>query len=148
MITSILIPTDFSPASWNATQVGIELYQHYKEASISFLHVYPDSSRYSGKELPNVTESQLQQFKERMNHLSQNLIDFSDDKIQNVVLTGNVEKTILQFIKDHQFDLVIVGINSNGSTNEIGSHTVKVIRESGVPVMIVPNRTSHGAIAS
>lgn len=148
MITSILIPTDFSPASWNATQVGIELYQLYKETTISFLHIYPDSARYSKKELPKVAESQLQQVKERMNHLSHNLMDFSDDKIRNVVLSGNVEETMMQFIKEHSFDLVIVGINSNGHDNEIGSHTVRVIRESGVPVMIVPNRIPDGAIAS
>lgn len=75
-------------------------------------------------------------------------MDFSDDKIRNVVLSGNVEETMMQFIKEHSFDLVIVGINSNGHDNEIGSHTVRVIRESGVPVMIVPNRIPDGAIAS
>lgn len=148
MISSILIPTDFSPASWNAAQVGLELFEHYKDATISFLHVYPMSTRYSKNEKPEVAESLLLQMKERMNHLSQSLMDFSEERINNVVLSGNVEKTMLQFIKDHKFDLVIVGINSNGRTNEIGSHTVKVIKESGVPVMIVPNRSEHGAIAS
>lgn len=83
-----------------------------------------------------------------MNQLSHNISDLSDDRIKNVVLSGNVEETMMQFIKDHKFDLVIVGINSNGHNNDIGSHTVRVIKESGVPVMIVPNRSMHGAIAS
>ncbi|WP_425391083.1 universal stress protein [Ekhidna sp.] len=148
MISSILIPTDFSPASWQAAQLGVELSRIYGDATISFLHIYPISSKYAHKNGPKVNDSQLEEVKHRMNQLSHDISDLSDDRIQNVVLSGNVEETMMQFIKDHNFDLVIVGINSNGHDNEIGSHTVRVIKESGVPVMIVPNRTSHGAIAS
>jgi len=146
VISSILIPTDFSPASWNATQVGLELSQLNGNVTISFLHIYPVSSKYSKKDHPRASDYQLESVKERMNHLSRGLSDFSE-RIKNVVLSGNVEEIMLQFIKDHTFDLVIVGINSDGQTNQIGSHTVKIIRESGVPVMIVPNRSTHGAIA-
>lgn len=148
MISSILIPTDFSPASWNATQVGLELSRLHSDTVISFLHIYPISARYSAEKGQKVNELKLAEVKDRMNQLSQNLDDFSSEKINNVVLSGNVEETMLQFIKEHDFDLVIVGINSNGHSNEIGSHTVSVIQKSGVPVMIVPNRPAHGAIAS
>ena len=148
MISSILIPTDFSPASWNAAQVGLELSKLNGDATISFLHIYPVSSKYAHKNGPKATDSQLEEVKQRMNQLSHNISDLSDDRIKNVVLSGNVEETMMQFIKDHKFDLVIVGINSNGHSNDIGSHTVRVIKESGVPVMIVPNRSMHGAIAS
>ncbi|MEQ6168808.1 universal stress protein [Ekhidna sp. MALMAid0563] len=148
MISSILIPTDFSPASWQAAQMGLELSKLYKDATISFLHIYPASSRYSHKNEPTANMKQLEEVLHRMNQLSHDISDLSDDRIQNVVLSGNVEETMMKFIKEHSFDLVIVGINSNGHDNEIGSHTVRVIKESGVPVMIVPNRTSHGAIAS
>lgn len=148
MISRILIPTDFSPASWNATQVGLELSQLNRNATISFLHIYPVSSKYSKKSHPQASDHQLEEVRERMNHLSKGLSELSEERIKNVVLSGNVEETMLQFIKDHKFDLVIVGINSNGHSNDIGSHTVRVIKESGVPVMIVPNRSIHGAIAS
>ncbi|WP_424964332.1 universal stress protein [Ekhidna sp.] len=148
MISSILIPTDFSPASWNAAKVGLELSKLNGDATISFLHIYPVSSKYSHKSGSSANSKQLEEVKHRMNQLSHDISDISDDRIQNVVLSGNVEDTMMQFIKEHNFDLVIVGINSNGYDNEIGSHTVRVIKESGVPVMIVPNRTTHGAIAS
>ena len=147
MITSILIPTDFSPASWNAAKVGLELSKLNGDAIISFLHIYPVSSKYSHKS-GSANSKQLEEVKHRMNQLARDISDISDDRIQNLVLSGNVEDTMIQFIKEHSFDLVIVGINSNGHDNEIGSHTVRVIKESGVPVMIVPNRTAHGTIAS
>ncbi|WP_421765104.1 universal stress protein [Ekhidna sp.] len=147
VISSILIPTDFSPASWNATQVALELSRLNSDLVISLLHIYPNSSRYTHKNnlLP---ENKLDEVRGRMNQLAQGLLDHSEDKIKNVVLSGNVEDTLLQFIKEHDFDLVIVGINSNGQNNDIGSHTVSVIKESGVPVMIVPNKLVDGAIAS
>lgn len=148
VISSILIPTDFSPASWNATQVGLELSKLHRNATISFLHIYPVSSRYSEGEGLEATVSKLNEMQNRMNQLAQSLLDQPDKKIKNVVLSGNVEKTMIRFIREHEFDLVIVGINSNGHNNEIGSHTVKVIKESGIPVMIVPNRLTDGTIAS
>lgn len=148
MISSILIPTDFSPASWNAAQVGLELSKLHGDAIISFLHIYPESSKYSHIKGPKTKEGQLEEVKNRMNLLSHELSDISDDRIQNVVLSGNVEDTMMEFIKTHDFDLVIVGINSNGHDNEIGSHTVRVIKESGVPVMIVPNRSKYGTARS
>lgn len=148
MISSILIPTDFSPASWNATQLGLELSRLNSDLVISFLHVYPISSRYTHKDSLSPNDHKLDEVRLRMNHLAEGLIDHPEDRIKNVVLSGNVENTMLQFIKEHDFDLVIVGINSNGQNNEIGSHTVSVIKESGVPVMIVPNRVTDGAIAS
>lgn len=149
MISSILIPTDFSPASWKAAQLGLELSHIYDDAKISFLHIYPVSSKYSLNDKPKASEKLLTEVKARMNQLSNRMLEHSEEKIDNVVLSGNVEQTMLQFIKEHEFDLVIVGINSNGQNNEIGSHTVSIIKQSGVPVMIVPNSSSdHGAIAS
>ncbi|MEO9872021.1 universal stress protein [Ekhidna sp.] len=148
MISSILIPTDFSPASWSAAQFGLEISRLNDEAIISFLHVFPVSAKYAYTNELISHDSKIKEVEDRMNQLAQNLLDRAEEKIRNVVLSGNVENTTLRFIKEHQFDLVIVGINSNGRNNELGSHTVSVIKESGVPVMIVPNRSENGAIAS
>ena len=148
MISKILIPTDFSPASWNAAQVGLDFSVMNVDTTISFLHIYPLSARYAKKEDKKVNNPQLKEMKMRMNLLASKLSDKSEDFIENVVLSGNVEYTLLKFIRENHFDLVIIGINSNGQNNEIGSHTVSVIKESGIPVLIVPNRSPDGFIAS
>lgn len=145
MISSILIPTDFSPASWNATQVGLELSRLNVSTRLSLLHVYPVSSKYIQKTAEDTNQEILELMKSRMNELSHNLIEESEELINNIVLSGNVDEVMLQFIKENEFDLVIVGINSNGQNNELGSHTIRVIKESGVPVMIVPNKSTDGA---
>ena len=149
MISSILIPTDFSPASWTATQVGLELSRLSSESTISFLHIYPNSAKYSSKDTKKASQQVLEEMKDRMNQLSLSLSDQPMERINNVVLSGNVEDTMLKFIKEHKFDLVIVGVNSNGLNNEIGSHTVSLIEKSGTPVLVVPNNPApYGAIAS
>ncbi|WP_420318551.1 universal stress protein [Ekhidna sp.] len=145
MISSILIPTDFSPASWKATQVGIELSQLDGNTKLSFLHVYPIASKYLNKDIGVASQEMLERMKNRMNQLSHDLSD-AQDRIENVVLSGNVDDEMMNFIKNNHFDLVIVGINSNGANNEIGSHTIRMIKESGIPVMIVPNKSGDGAI--
>lgn len=148
MISSILIPTDFSPASWSATQFGLEISRLNSHAKLSFLHVYPVSSKHLKNGNRKATTAKMEVMKNRMNQLAHDLSEKTEDRIRNVVLAGNVEEVMMQFIKENEFDLVIVGINSNGQNNDIGSHTIKVIRESGVPVMIVPNKPENGATAS
>ncbi|GAB4230285.1 MAG: universal stress protein [Ekhidna sp.] len=144
VISNILIPTDFSPASWNATQFGLELSRQNHEVRLSLLHVYPVSN--SRKQV--VATPVLDGVKSRMNKLAKDLTS-NPEIIKNVVLSGSVEKTLIDFIKENKFDLVIVGVNSNGSTNEIGSHTASLIEKSGTPVLVVPNNPSpYGAIAS
>ena len=146
VISNILIPTDFSPASWNATQIGLEISRLNSHASLSFLHIYPVTSKYVDVGKRKTNDEELDRMRSRMNQLSHSL-SISDNEninIDNVVLSGNVDEIIAQFMHENQFDLVIVGINSNGQNNDIGSHTVKLIKESGVPVMIVPNRSDNG----
>ena len=87
----------------------------------------------------------IDQVRSRMEELSKSLIDGPEERIRNVVLSGEVEKTILNFIHKNDFDLVIVGINSNGFDNVPGSHALQVIEKSGAPVIVVPNSTdNHG----
>lgn len=148
MISSILIPTDFSPSSWNATQVGLELSRLNANAELSLLHIYPLASKYVEKGVFQVSDDILSKVKRQMNHLLDGLVAESSGQVKNVVLSGDIEDTMLEFIQKNNFDLIILGINSNGQNNELGSHTIRVIRESGVPVMIVPNNSSNGAIAS
>ena len=76
-----------------------------------------------------------------MNKLARDLIENPEEKINNVVLSGNVEETMLKFIDENEFDLVILGINGNGSDNNVGSHTLSVLEKCCTPVMVIPNNS-------
>ena len=148
MIDQILIPTDFSPAAWQATKLGMEL-ANANNAELNILHVIPTVSRFSDDKTLQQLPEKLEEVKSRMNELSKGLVEEGSIDIHNHVLPGNVAQTMLDFIRAHSYDLVILGVNSHGSGNDLGSHATLVIEKCNVPVMIVPNNAkSNGAIAS
>jgi len=77
--------------------------------------------------------------------LSNDLRTDENTKINNLVVPGNIEKELMNFVSQHSFDLVIVGVNSTGEDNSPGSHTAKLIEESGTPVLVIPNNSSLDA---
>ena len=148
VISQILIPTDFSPASWRAMKMGMEL-ASVNEACLDLLHVVPTVSRYSKDKRHQHLPEKLEEVQQRMDDLSKELTNGVPIPIQNHVLPGSVTETMLSFIMGISYDLVILGVNSHGADNEIGSHTSSIIEKCDVPVLVVPNNLrSNGAIAS
>lgn len=138
MITSIVIPTDFSPAAWKATQVGLDFIRSNGDVRLSLVHVYPIQKQLA-KEMNGELTKRLKTVENKMREFSRDLAP-SDKNIESVVLSGDIQERVLNFIQENTFDLVILGVNSNGLDNEIGSHTLQVIEKSGTPVLIVPNQ--------
>jgi nucleotide-binding universal stress UspA family protein len=139
VITNILIPTDFSPNSWLATQMAVDIAVQGK-SNLLMLHIYPIVSRFSLDKNEVALPVKLDEIKTRLNEISKDISSNSDVKIESKVLPGNIESTLLQFILDNQFDLVVLGINSHGANNELGSHSTSLIEKCGIPVLIVPNK--------
>lgn len=138
---NILIPTDFSHAAWNAVQLGLELADP-DTTVITLLHVFPSGARFNRKKKQHDIE-ELDDFKGIKQQMDDLCADFSKDRkvtLQPVILVGSVEEEICEYIEDNDFDLVIMGVNSNGQDNEPGSHTSVIIARCCVPVLVVPNR--------
>lgn len=144
MFTHILIPTDFSPAAWRAVEVALNLSDQYS-CEISILHIYPIASKFSKESNHDDLRPKLDKVKEHMVKLSNDLRTDENTKINNLVVPGNIEKELMNFVSQHSFDLVIVGVNSTGEDNSPGSHTAKLIEESGTPVLVIPNNSSLDA---
>lgn len=77
--------------------------------------------------------------------ISQDLNADNKVKINNHVVSGNIENQLLEFANQHTYDLVIVGVNSTGDDNSPGSHTTKLIEKSTTPVLVIPNNYSLDA---
>lgn len=135
MINKILISSDFSPASWQATRFAVDL-AVAKKAKISILHIIPsnDKSLENGK-----MKEKINTLKGKMDDITKKLMNGSSDLMDVVVLSGNIESTILEYIQSNGFDLIIVGRNSGGDSDEIGSHTFSILQKSQIPVMVVPD---------
>ena len=117
-------------------RVGLELAQTY-HAKVSVLHVYPIAP--SHQTMPQELFDQLDKVRTNMGTIINDLTEDKKMETTNIVIAGNVRDTLLDFVNRHDFDLVIMGVNSHGTDNTPGTHTLSVIEQSISPVLVVPN---------
>ncbi|MEQ8473227.1 MAG: universal stress protein [Marinoscillum sp.] len=139
----ILIPTDFSLVAWKAVELGVSLASD-KAVRLTLFHVYPSAAKFIG-----ISDRENDQEKAAQEVVKSQMLNFFGDlaKENNVTLEfevtkGTVSREISRHIKKHDYDLVIMGVNSHGQDNQPGSNTGRVISQCQVPVLIVPNEIS------
>ncbi len=137
---NLLVPTDFGPAAWNALNIAIEMCCE-EESTITLLHIYPSSAKFGKK-----SRKSGQSDSDEMDRIRQRMISFCGEltneknlKIESVILRGWVEEEIIDFMKRNTFDLIVMGVNSNGLNNRPGSNITKMIENTGIPLMVIPN---------
>lgn len=140
---NVLIPTDFSPAAWNAVKYAVELGTRHN-SSLTLLHVFPPIGSFSALETSHGGSDymSIDVLKNEMDSFIQSLNRSHELSIQSAIVGGEVTNQILTFIQQHDFDLVIIGVNSHGMDNYPGSHTADILQSSGHPVLVVPNAIS------
>ncbi len=133
---SILIPTDFSPSAWKAMRIGLEL-AHLYRATATVLHVYPAATE-DEQNVPQELFEQLEKVRTNMEVITNELTEEQKVQTTNIVVAGNVHETLLEFVQRDKYDLVLMGVNSHGSDNSPGKHTLVVMEQSNIPVLVVP----------
>lgn len=134
-IKNILVPTDFSPASWEATRYALDLC-HQHEAKMTLLHVVPGKSGNQSRQAVHMGEK----LKKLIKSLNTN---DNDDLISGITKSGLVDTEILEHLKEIVYDMVVMGVNGNGGLNmEMGKNARKIIENTKVPVQLVPNKKS------
>lgn len=144
-LNRILIAHDFSRDSQNAMNYGLSLGQEY-QAEVHLIHVLstegqqePElawSSSTSGSAY-TFTARKLQEALPREVHLW--------CKFTNVVRCGKVYEEILNYAKDHEIDLICMGVSGSDWTigKLLGSNVDRVLREAPCPVVVAGYRTQH-----
>lgn len=74
-----------------------------------------------------------------MEKLCEDLLPQNKLEVTNEVLPGKVRIELMRFIRNNQFDLVIMGVNGDGSSNETGSNTNHLIEKATIPILVIPN---------
>lgn len=139
MIKKILIPTDFSPAAWQAVQYGLNLAEMH-DAEVTVLHVYPSQNKYMAwiKSSENEDPEIIKDLNLKLRNFIESLRNGHVNQINYHITSGHVTNEILTYSQDRNFDLVIMGTNSGSTHNQPGSHTAEIIRKAGFPVLVVP----------
>lgn len=134
----VLFPTDFSENSQHAFQFLLENVAPNAK-TIDLLHVQDEQvmKHRSDTEIEkfNTTDSA------RLVEMKEKVMAVSKAEVRTEVVLGNPTKEILNRIKELNCSLVVMGKQGKGFIQEyiLGSVTRKVLEESGINILIVPN---------
>ena len=143
-MNTILFPIDFSPASINALEYGIELNKNIKSKIILF-HSYFIPIPVS--EAPIAMPSDLSIKNEAAESLNSIVIKyrklFPEMTFNSNLVEGFANDEIISEIIKTKCDLVIMGMKEISVLKHffIGSNTTKVLEKSTCPVLVVPENS-------
>ncbi|MBT1703736.1 universal stress protein [Chryseosolibacter indicus] len=141
----ILVPCDFSKPAINAFRFALDLASQSK-GSIELLHVVELPVMHDTVLMPvlNFEEELLKELKEKSEgEFSKIITKYNKDNVKatfNVVF-GAPSLQIIDYIKNNNIDLVIMGSHGASGLREIfvGSNAEKIVRHSPVPVLVIKN---------
>lgn len=138
---NILVPTDFSDASKNATDYAAALARDFK-ANLILLHIIvpPIIIEDTSASAYLMSEAEiLEGDKERMKIEVGNVYEKFKIKPDSYIREGSVTDIIRDFTKSKKADVIVMGMKGRGKSNSIfGSTTVLVMRKSKIPVFVIP----------
>jgi len=142
MIKRIVVPVDFSEVSCRAARFAVNELAPQLDAHVVFVAVLEvgdlrvamsaglhgfDTDEELRKKVRDWVEEQFQR------------IESADGaiKAQRDVRRGIPEREIIEAIREHEADMVVMGSSGIGSRLPIGSKTELVIKHSQVPVLVI-----------
>jgi nucleotide-binding universal stress UspA family protein len=152
-IKKIIWPTDGSKESEEALNYAKFLAQRFNSEIIGVyvieMHkkLLYDYARDPDSELYRWVEKAAESHKARLASIADELVT-QGLRFRVEVLIGEPDKEIIRFTRGVKADLIVMGKRGLGLIDRIliGSNTLKVLRESSVPVLAVKKRNEEGII--
>ncbi|HEY3390727.1 MAG TPA: universal stress protein [Prolixibacteraceae bacterium] len=154
----VLIALDYDPTAKKVAEVGYE-FAKTMGAEVILLHIISDPVYYSSTDYSpimgftgymNTDPLQLNTL-EVLNAASLNFLDktrnhLGDKSIQTVVEEGDFAGSIIKTAKKLHVDVIVMGSHSRKWLENIamGSVTEEVLRQSTIPLFIIPTRKQKG----
>jgi nucleotide-binding universal stress UspA family protein len=142
-IKRILVPTDFSAPSTEATAWAAELAGHFG-AGITLVHVYQPVSMIlpEGFVLKSVDEiaSLMSALNAALKEAREQLAKVAPKvAVDSVLLEGAPFAEIVRHARQHSFDLIVIGTHGRTGLRHalLGSVAEKVVRKAPCPVLTV-----------
>ena len=150
----ILIALDYNPTAQKVAETGYEFAKEM-HAEITLLHVISDPVYYSSSVYSpimgfggyvgidflqkDITDELI---KSSYSFLSKTIIHLGDKTIHTRVTVGNVADSILALSKEIHTDIIIMGSHSRKWLEAIviGSAAEKVLRQTTIPLLIIPTK--------
>ncbi|MFP4332742.1 MAG: universal stress protein [Campylobacterales bacterium] len=146
MFKKILVPLDGSKKSYKALEIACELALKL-DAEINILSVFKHHSFMEASlsmmkgrdELENLDEILSQYSKEIVSKGKEMLTKKGLTNVRGFVKVGTAAKEILEFAKEHENDLIVIGSQGHGDLSGylLGGVSHKVTGLAKCPVMVV-----------
>jgi len=145
LLKTILVATDFSPASEAALTYGRELASNFG-AQLLVAHVAGNvlTRPYTGGDGIAFVDPELQRALEAGAHRQLEAVISTEDREQRrargIVITSNAPATaIVEYAKEEGVDLIVLGTHGRGAVAHllVGSVAERVVRSASCPVLTV-----------
>lgn len=142
-MNNILVPIDFSDASYNAANYAASLSNIFN-TNMTLIHVY--SNPLAIDDMPatllNKPEKELREIKEdQLNEYMEILRKKYTIRIEGVVREGMITPAILDLSNYGNAGLIVMGMKGKGKSKSLfGSNTTSVMRKSSIPVLVIPEK--------
>ncbi len=153
-MNAIIVPTDFSPAAYNAAHYAIALAEDLQATKIILYNAYqafisedPEFSmpvETDMEQFKELSENGLVKMKEQLGTQSHGTLEIECKSEYNIANIG-----IVDVCKSNGGELIVMGISNAESKLEeaiIGSTAVDVSRNSEKPVIIVPSSARYSGL--
>ena len=136
---TILIATDFSPASRNASLYGIELAKALKAKIILFNAFNADASTSSDPKKRKLRYDALMQSDKRLLDEA-DFLDPEHEIMEVICDEGTAYHSIVDVANEKKVDCIVVGRKGNGSAIKdlFGSTATALTKNSNITVIVVP----------
>jgi nucleotide-binding universal stress UspA family protein len=140
----ILVPIDFSETASCALDFAKAYASKLADSSITLLFVYDSVYDFAA----NVSEVMEKIEKEASAALNELISENADVQIDYLIEQGGISLTISAMAFQQNFDLIIMGSKGASGTKKLvfGSVAATVVKESKVPVWVIPPNTDFRGI--
>ncbi|HKC68740.1 MAG TPA: universal stress protein [Bacteroidia bacterium] len=149
---TILVATDFSNSSDNATNYAVELAKYFN-AKIVLVNSFPmpyssfETGGMPGEMISIMQEASAGGLQNLKKKIEQN--NKSDFDIECYSEMGYAEDIIIEVAKKTKADIIVMGITGDGEKTKkhlIGGTAIKVARNTDIPTFIIPNNARYHSI--
>ncbi|MCQ6279262.1 universal stress protein [Bacillus sp. EB600] len=142
IFSRIVIPYDHSPLSKKALETVINLAKQdivIELDIITVVHVTMPSSYYVAFNVEDEVEAQIKEAKKNLNEAEKYVKDHLPNRVSTFVLEGTPAEMIVEFVKQNDADLVVMGSRGLSGLKELflGSVSHNVVQKSPCPVFII-----------
>lgn len=151
---TILVPTDFSSSAKKAAQYALDIAAQLQSSKVVFFNAFqappiitepsmPAISYIDTDSLKKISETSMMHFEEEMRGYSKNNIQI-ETKVEFATLSDEINEVC----EKEGANLIIMGITGASKIEEVlmGSTALSVMKNTKIPLIIVPSDNTHSAI--